>query len=382
MYIARTMRLRTRAAIAGLTLAVIFQQAAASILTVGPGRMYKNPKAAAAAAHRGDTIQIYPGTYWGAVWYPKDLTIVGMGAGATITGPVLMGKGLFDIEGDNATIKNLTFTGAKASAGNGSGIRLDGTNLTVLNSKFTYNQDGILAGDNSASTITIKNSTFYHNGACVSACAHGVYVGNIAMLDIENSTFNATQKGHSIKSRARVTNILNNKITDGPNGTSSYLIDVAKGGAVTITGNTLEKGPKASNATYAITIGEEVPYLAQGPMLIANNTYQNDKQSKGVFVRNVSGYTGLVLSGNTLLGFSTTMLEGKGTISANTASALTAALTAPLDASLTAFAAPMQFAAADAAPSVPEESTLALFATVLAGMMGLGRRRRTGAPAG
>ena len=309
------------------------------------------------------------------MWYPKDLTIVGMGAGATITGPVLMGKGLFDIEGDNATIKNLTFTGAKASAGNGSGIRLDGTNLTVLNSRFTYNQDGILTGDNSLSTITIKNSTFDHNGACVSACAHGVYVGHIAQLDVENSTFNATQKGHSIKSRALVTNILNNKITDGPNGTSSYLIDVAKGGAITITGNTLEKGPKASNAMYAISIGEEGPYLAQGPMLIANNTYQNDRM-KGVFVRNVSGYTGLVLSGNTLLGFTTTPLQGQGTITANAANTLAAALIAPLNTSADGFAATMQFAASDATPSVPEESTLVLFATVLAGMMGLGRRRR------
>jgi hypothetical protein len=375
MHDARTKRLRARAAIAGLTFAVIFQQAAAAILTVGPGRMFPNPKSAAAAAHRGDTIEIYPGTYGGAVWYPSNLTIVGMGAGATITYNVKMRTGLFDIEGHDVTIKTLTFTGAKNATGNGSGIHADGTNLTVLNSRFTHNQDGILAGDNSASTITIKNSTFDHNGACVSACAHGVYVGHIAQLDIENSTFSNTQKGHSIKSRALVTNILNNKITDGPGGTSSYLIDVPKGGAITITGNTLEKGPKASNAMYAISIGEEGPYLAQGPMLIANNTYRNDR-TKGVFVRNLSGYTGLVLSGNTLLGFSTTPLQGMGTVTANTASALAAALTAPLDGGAAAFAAPMQFAAADAAPSVPEESTLALFATVLAGMMGLGRRRR------
>jgi hypothetical protein len=246
----------------------------------------------------------------------------------------------------------------------------------VLNSRFTNNQDGILAGDNSLSTITIKNSTFYHNGACISACAHAVYVGHIAQLDIENSTFSDTQKGHDIKSRALVTNILNNKITDGPNGTSSYLIDVAKGGAVTITGNFLEKGPKASNATYAITIGEEGPYLLQGPMLIANNTYHNDKRPNGVFVRNVSGYAGLVLTGNTVLGYKTTVLQGGGTITASTTNATVAALTAPLDGTAAAFAVPTEFAADPAAPSVPEQSSLAVFAAVLAGMMGFGRRLR------
>ena len=379
MNIAATKGLRTGAAIAGLAFAVTFDQASAAILTVGKGRMYKNPTAAAAAAHRGDTIEIFPGTYGGAVWYNSDITIVGMGSGATITYNVKMGKGLFDIEGDNVTIKNLTFTGAKTGAGNGSGIRADGTNLTVLNSRFTYNQDGILSGDNALSTITIKNSTFYHNGACVGACAHALYVGRIAQLDVENSVFSATQRGHDIKSRALDTVILNNHITDGTKGTSSYLIDIAKGGAITITGNTLEKGPHASNAVYAISIGEEGVAALQGPMLIANNTYHNDRTRDGVFVRNLTGYTGLTLSNNTLLGYRTIALQGKGTVNAGaTTGATVAALEQPLGA--TEFNAPREFAGpadpAGSATGVPEPSGLMVFGTLLAGLAWMFGRRR------
>jgi hypothetical protein len=374
MHIAGKQGLRMRAAIAGTAFALTLGQAGAAILTVGKGQMYKNPKAAAAAAHRGDTIEIFPGTYGGAVWYNSDITIMGMGSGATITGKVLMGKGLFDIEGNNVTVKNLTFAGAKVGDGNGSGIRADGTNLTILNSHFNSNQDGILAGDNAASTITVMNSTFNHNGACVGACAHALYVGRIAKLDVENSTFTDTQRGHSIKSRALNTMVINNRISDGANGTSSYLIDVARGGAVTITGNTLEKGPKSSNATYAITIGEEGPYAAQGPMLIANNTYRNDRMAKGVFVRNTTGFGGLVLSNNTLTGNKTILLQGAGAV---TASATTLATVAALDVGRSVvFQAPRDPAAADPPGGVPEPSTVAVFGALLAGLAWFLRSRQ------
>lgn len=371
MHIASVKGLRTGAAIAATVFAFWIHQADARVLTVGPGRMYATPAKAAAAVQYGDIVEIYPGTYGGAEWNRGGLTIIGMGTGATITGAVQRGKGLFNVLKSDVTIQNLTFQGAKNGSGNGAGIRFEGTNLTVLNSRFLNNQNGILQGDNAASTMIVKNSTFRHNGACVSACAHALYVGRVAKLDVENSTFADTQRGHSIKSRALNSIILNNSITDGTTGTSSYLIDLPKGGAATIMGNTLEKGPNSSNPTYAISIGEEGPYPTQGAKLIANNTYRNDKKKGGVFVRNTTG-AGLTLTNNTLSGYGTAMLQGAGTITSQVG-ALVAALEVPAGGADFAFASPM--AATADAPAVPEESSWALLAAALAAMAFFRRKR-------
>jgi hypothetical protein len=316
---------------AGTTLAffIALQSASAATLTVGPGRMYAGPAAAAAAAQDGDTIQIYPGTYSGAVWMKPNLIIEGMGAGATITGPVQLGKALFVIHGANVTVKNLTFTGAKNSAGNGAGIRQENTGLSIVNSKFTQNQNGILTNNDTTITLSVTGSTFAGNGHCGGSCAHAIYAGHIASLTVTNSTFINTKQGHNIKSRALSTTIVGNSITDGPNGTSSYLVDIPNGGALTMTGNTLEKGPHSSNYSIAIDLGEEGATNPVGPMLIANNNFRNDGKPT-VFVHNQTGNAGLQLSNNLLTGNKTTMLTGKGTVS-GPAAALFAALAAPVD---------------------------------------------------
>ena len=362
-----------RACAAGAAFVLGAASASASVLTVGPGEMYKNPKAAAAAAHHGDTIEIFPGTYGGATWYPSDITIVGMGSGATITYNVQNNKGLFDIIGSDVTVENLTFMGAETSGGNGSGIRMEGNNLTVLNSKFIGNQDGILTGDYNTSSVVIKNSIFQKNGACINSCAHAVYVGAIASLDIENSHFWQTKRGHDIKSRALTNTITGNRIQDGPDGTSSYLIDIPDGGILTISDNYLEKGPKTSNKMYAISIGEEGVRKVEGPMLIDDNTYQNDSPMKGVFVRNETKYAGLVLQDNTLLGQKTTALQGAGTVVGATSNV--AALTAPLEMAAANF--DTEFGDAADAPTprdAPEVPTLALVAAML-GLMWFRRRQ-------
>lgn len=325
--------LRFAAGAAGTTFAffIALQSASAAILTVGPGRMYAGPAGAAAAAMAGDTIQIYPGTYSGAVWMKPNLIIEGMGAGATITGAVKLGKALFVIHGANVTVKNLTFTGARNGQGNGAGIRMENTGLSIVNSRFYKNQNGILTVNDNSFTLSVTGSTFGGNGYCAGSCAHAIYAGHIASLSVTNSTFNNTKQGHHIKSRALATTIVGNSITDGPNGTSSYLVDIPNGGALTMTGNTLEKGPHSSNYSIAIDLGEEGATNPQGPMLIANNTFRNDGRPT-VFVHNQTGNTGLQLSNNILTGNKTTMLTGKGTISGPVfASAALFASAAPLD---------------------------------------------------
>ncbi|GAA0559966.1 right-handed parallel beta-helix repeat-containing protein [Rhizomicrobium electricum] len=346
---------------------------AATTFTVGPTQYYKTIQAAVDKANSGDTINIQPGTYGAANITKSNLLIQGIGTTApVITGKSYGDKGLFVISGTNTTIKNITFQNATSTSGNGAGIRMQGTNLTVLNSKFTGNQDGILTDANTKSTLTVKNSTFDKNGTCVSSsgCAHAIYAGHIAALDVENSTFNNTQAGHSIKSRANATTVMNNTIRDTSTGTASYLIDVPNGGAVTITGNNLEKGPKSTNSTTAIALGEEGATNPAGAMLIANNTFQNDLSKTQSFVWNKTGSSSLQVAGNVLTGYATKTLNGPGTVS--TQSTKVAVLSAGTAAA--AFAAmPASFGTPT---DVPEPMSLALFATFLVGLGFFGKVRK------
>lgn len=351
----------------------------AAILAVGSTQTYKTIQAAVNAAKAGDTIAIDAGTYAAANITKSNLTIQGVGpTQPIIQGPVYGSKALFVISGTNTTVANLLFRNATDSQGNGAGIRMQGTNLTVLNSTFTNNQDGILSDYNVHSTITVKNSSFNHNGTCIGSggCAHAIYAGHIGTLDVENSTFSNTQAGHSIKSRANNTIVMNNTIKDTPTGTSSYLIDVPNGGAVTITGNYLEKGAKSTNSTAAIAMGEEGALNPVGPMLIANNTFQNDFTKTQVFIWNKTGNAGLVVSDNVLLGSKTVELRGAGTIS-NTPPATVAMRTASnVQAAMANFAAtPANFSAASAT-AVSEPATLWLFGAAILGLGFMGSRRK------
>ena len=64
------------------------------------------------------------------------------------------------------------------------------------------------------------------------ACAHAIYIENVDLLRVESSHFSNTRQGHSIKSRALRTEVIGCTITDGPDGTSSYLIEAPNGGAL------------------------------------------------------------------------------------------------------------------------------------------------------
>ncbi|GAA0530938.1 hypothetical protein FHS83_002615 [Rhizomicrobium palustre] len=345
--------------------------ASAATLSVGAGQKYKTIQAAIDAATQGDVIAISPGSYTGARVYKSSLTLYGTAGGVTISGGLVQSKGLIVVSSSNTTIKNITFSGAKGGDGNGAGIRMQGTNLTVLNSVFKNNQNGILADPNGGSTLTVKNSSFIHNGACVSSkgCAHGIYAGHIKLLDVENNTFTDTQSGHAIKSRAIATRVIGNTIKDGPTGTSSYLIDVPNGGAVTITGNKLEKGAKSSNAMTAIALGEEGNTNPAGVMLIANNSFQNDHPKTQSFVWNSTGNKALQVAGNVLSGYKTTPLKGSGIISG--APPVNTKLRSDLAFNMTR----------SSVMAVPESSSLAVFAGALVGLGIFAARRRRIKPA-
>jgi hypothetical protein len=276
----------------------------AGVLMVGPGKPFALPSEAALAAKDGDRIRIDPGTYNDcARWEANGLVIEGTGPGVIIADKVCSDKGLFITRGRDITIRNITFTAAHATPHNGAGIRAEGFNLTVENSRFVDNEDGILAADNDGSTIVIRGSYFSGNGNCIAACAHGIYINRIALLRIENSEFVAQHVGHHIKSRAAKTEITHNFVHDGPSGSASYLVDLPNGGSAVISGNRFEKGPLSENRQTAISIGAEttLPQNPPGDIVVENNEFSNDTGRTSAFVRN---YTGIhpELSGNRFSG--------------------------------------------------------------------------------
>jgi hypothetical protein len=185
--------------------------------------------------------------------------------------------------------------------GNGAGIRAEGGNLTVDHVKFINNQDGILSADAPDATIIIRDSRFDHNGSCERGCAHGVYIGRLKLLRIENTTFTDTLRAHHIKSRASRTEVIGCHISDGPEGTASYEIDIPNGGTLVARDNVIEKGPKAENHTGAIMIGEEGVTQPTPEILIENNSFRNDGAFHTIFVVNDTA-TPAMLKGNKLSG--------------------------------------------------------------------------------
>ena len=247
----------------------------AKTLEVGPGQEFKAPSEAIAAAADGDVVEISPvkeGYFDCAVLQANHLTVEGKGPDVVLTDKTCGGKAIFVTTGNDITIRNITFTRARVPDGNGAGIRAEGSNLTVEKSRFINNENGILAADAPDSTIRILDSEFTRNGKCQNACAHGIYIGEIALLHIEGTKFFDTRDGHHIKSRAARTELIGDDIEDGPDGTSSYLVDISNGGTLIMQNNILEKGRNSTNHSAAVVIGAEGITQRTGELTFKNNT--------------------------------------------------------------------------------------------------------------
>jgi MYXO-CTERM domain-containing protein len=277
--------------LAGLALA---GPAAAATLQVGPGQTYPMPCDAIAAASPGDTIEVdAAGAYDGntCAWTTDGLTITGVNGRAKIdlTGVTpAQEKGIFTIGGTaSATIENFELSGAaisSADGNNGAGIRHQGLNLTVRNCYIHDNQDGILGAPATANTgtVLIENSEFASNGAG-DGYSHNMYIGDYAAFTLEFSYSHLAVVGHLVKSRAYVTQILYNRLTDELGGTASYETDIPNGGTAFVIGNLIEQSAASQNPNI-VSFGEEgLPTGYDSHLYVVNNTVINDLGS-GTFV--------------------------------------------------------------------------------------------------
>jgi hypothetical protein len=282
-------------------------------LQVGPGHALKLPSEAAARARNDDTVLIDPGEYDDcAVWRANRLTIAARAPGVVFTGKTCQGKAIFVIAGNDVTVRGITFTHAAVPDHNGAGIRAEGGSLTVVDSHFIDNEEGILTGSSPRATIRVTGSEFRGNGNCARACAHGLYVGAVALLDVEDSHFTDTHEGHDIKSRALRTVLRGNDISDGPTGHASYLVDVPNGGDLLMEHNTLSKGPRTDNNSTAVSIGAEGVTRPTSSLIVRDNSFTNLLPQPTDFVHNLT-QTNAELIGNRLVG-KVVPLEGPGSV--------------------------------------------------------------------
>lgn len=259
---------------------------------------------AARLAKDGDTVEIQAGEYRGdvAVWPQKQLTIRAVGGRVRLIadGQAAEGKAIWVIRNGDFTIEGFDFEGARVAHKNGAGIRFEGGRLTVIDSRFIENENGILTSNDRVSELHIDRCMFSQNGHG-DGYSHNLYAGKIGRLTVRASYFRQARAGHLIKSRARFSDIAYNRITDENGGMASYEIDLPNGGEARIVGNLIEQGPATRNAAI-VSYGAEGYTWPENRLVFAYNTVVDRRASGGIFVKALPGNGRAVLANNLFVG--------------------------------------------------------------------------------
>ena len=272
-------------------------------LTVGANQQFQRIADAVAAARDGDVVLVQAGTYvndFAVVTHRITLQGIGGMVRMLATVPPTNGKAILTTDAD-VTVDHFEFSGAKVADKNGAGIRYETGNLTVANSYFHDNENGLLGAADAQGTITIKDSEFGHNGNG-NGLTHNIYVGAVRQLTIQDSYIHDAVVGHEVKSRALNTTITGSRIQDN-SGNASYEIDLPQGGNALIQGNLIQQGANTSNPVI-VAFGEEGSLNPNSALAVRGNTVVNDKTG-GVAVWNATGAPA-TMDGNQVYGLGST----------------------------------------------------------------------------
>lgn len=254
---------------------------------VGPSSTIRSIAEAARLAKDGDTIEVEAGEYRGdvAVWSQKQLAIKSVGGRAVLIadGRSAEGKGIWVVRGGDISVEGFDFVGARVPDKNGAGIRFERGNLVIRDSRFFDNENGILTGNDKVSTLVLDRCEFTRNGH-PSGQSHGLYVGQIARLEVRSSYFSQARGGHLLKTRARVNEILHSRITDEDGGLASYELEFPNGGDARVIGNLIEQVATTQNSTI-VSYGAEGYMWGRNRLLVAHNTIVNRRGSGGTFLK-------------------------------------------------------------------------------------------------
>lgn len=275
---------------------------------VGPGRRFTTIAQAARAARDGDTVEVQAGDYRAdvAVWSQRQLTLRAVGGRVRLLadGASAEGKGIWVVRGGDVRIEGFDFEGARAAARNGAGIRFEKGRLTVVDCRFTDNENGILTANDGIAELVVERSLFQRNGAG-DGQSHNLYVGRIAALTVTDSAFHDARGGHLLKSRAGRNEIHRNQLTDSDAGQSSYELEFPSGGIARVSHNRLRQGPGTTNSTM-VSYGAEGYGWPDNELVMHDNLLIDDRPSGGIYLRVAPGERRVELRDNRVEGTSRT----------------------------------------------------------------------------
>ena len=274
------------------------------LIMVGPTREVKTIASAAQLARDGATIEVDAGDYVGdtAVWTQNDLTLRAVGGRVHLiaAGKSADGKGIWVTRGERMTVEGFDFSGAAVPDRNGAGIRMDSGSLRVRDCSFMHNEMGLLTNNEPDAVLEIENSEFAYNSR-PDGHNHNLYVGTIARLSVTGSYFHHAAIGHLLKSRAAVSTIAYNRLTDEEGGRASYELEFPNGGVAYVIGNVIEQGPQTENR-HIISFGAEGYRWPANELYLVNNTLIDGLFLGGVFARVSAGAQVVRIVDNLLVG--------------------------------------------------------------------------------
>lgn len=138
-----------------------------------PNAQYTSINAAVAAAHAGDTIRVYSGTYHESVNVPKTLTFQGVSkAGAVIVDPGTLGSG-FNVQAND--VKILGFTVQDAVGSPGINLSRSVSGAEIEHNILQNNTFGVYLNSNGTHKTVIRDNQFLSNNAAGASSGNGIY---------------------------------------------------------------------------------------------------------------------------------------------------------------------------------------------------------------
>lgn len=309
-----------RGGLFGLVLAVLAAPVFARVWLVKPGSAIATVAEAARLAGDGDEVDIEAGDYVRdvAVWPQKRLTLRGVHGRVRLIadGAAAEGKAIWVLRDGDFRVENIEFIGARVAAKNGAGIRFEKGHLTVRNCLFRDNEMGILTNNDPTSELDVAGSEFGPNGYHDGRFHHNLYVGLIARVRVTGSYFHHALDGHLLKSRARESYILYNRLTDETGGQASYELEFPSGGRAWVMGNLIEQEAATGNKTM-VSFGAEGYAWPENDLYLVHNTLLDNLPEGGQFLAVRPGGGKLVVVNNLLIGAGSLIETGVGEFGGN-----------------------------------------------------------------